>query len=60
MDYIVLVGLILFLLIYFRIDRKNFSDFFYKDAYSKFIAVRLYFILIVVILLLSLKIMKNH
>ena len=60
MDYIILIGLIIFLIIYFWIDRKNLQDFFYKDAYGKLTAVRLYFMLIVGIILLTLKIIKGQ
>lgn len=57
-DYIVLSALIVFLIVYFWIDRKNLKDFFWKDPYEKFNAVRLYFILIVGIIVLTLKILK--
>lgn len=58
-DYIVLSALIVFLIVYFWVDRKNLKDFFWKDSYEKFNAVRLYFILIVGIIVLTLKILKT-
>jgi hypothetical protein len=60
MDYIVLIGSIVFLLIYFWIDRKNLENFFYKDEwYDRFNVLRVYFILILGIILFALKILKK-
>ena len=58
-DYIILFGSIIFLGVYFWFDKKNFKDFFYKDPYEKFNTVRLYFILIVGIILMTLMILKK-
>lgn len=58
-DYIVLVGLIAFLFVYFWISRKNLNDFFYKNSYEQFNALRLYFILIVGIIVMIIKIIKD-
>ena len=59
-DYIVLIGLIIFLVVYYWIDRKNLEDFFYKEAYEKFNALRLYFILIVGIIVMIMTIFKEN
>jgi small-conductance mechanosensitive channel len=59
MDYVVLIGLIALLLVCFWIDRKKIKDFFHKGPYQQFNAVRLYFILIVAIILIVLKIFKS-
>jgi hypothetical protein len=48
------------LLIYFWIDRKNLENFFYKDEwYDRFNVLRVYFILILGIILFALKILKK-
>ncbi|EKT3958569.1 hypothetical protein [Flavobacterium psychrophilum] len=59
MDYIILIGLIVFLCVYYWIDRKNLEDFFYKEPYEKFNALRLYFILIVGIIGMIAQILKQ-
>lgn len=59
MDYAILIGLIFFLCIYFWIDRKNLEDFFYKDTYEQFSAVRLYFVLIIGIIVMMMKLFKK-
>lgn len=59
MDYLVLIGLIALLFICFWFDRKNLKDFFHKGPYEQFNAVRLYFILIVAIILIVLKNIKS-
>ena len=57
-DYFVLTGLIIFLVIYFWLDKKNLKGFFWKDTYEQFNALRLYFILIMAIIALIIKILK--
>lgn len=59
MNYIVLIGLIVFLCIYYWTDRKNLEDFFHKEPYEKFNALRLYFILIVGIIVMLVSIFKE-
>jgi hypothetical protein len=57
-DYYILFGLVMFLVVYFLIDRKNLKGFFWKDPYEQFNAVRLYLILIIGIIVLTLKVLK--
>ena len=57
-DYFILSGLIIFLVIYFWIDKENLKGFYWKDPYEQFNAVRLYFIMIVGIIVLTVKILK--
>jgi hypothetical protein len=59
-DYIVLLVLTIALVIYFWIDKKNFKDFNEKDSYEKFNAVRVYFLLILIIILLALRIINSQ
>jgi hypothetical protein len=60
MDDIILFGLIIFLCVYFWIDKKNFKDFYEKDPYEKFNVIRVYFILIVGIILLTYQKLKGN
>jgi uncharacterized membrane protein AbrB (regulator of aidB expression) len=54
-DRIVVFILVVVLIVYFWIDKKNFKNFSEKDSYEKFNAVRVYFILILGIVLFTLK-----
>jgi hypothetical protein len=58
-DYIVLSVLLVALVIYFWIDRNNFKNFIEKDSYEKFNAVRVYFLLILIIIILALRIFNK-
>ncbi|MCL9805456.1 hypothetical protein NAT51_07980 [Flavobacterium amniphilum] len=55
-DYIVLFGLVIFLGIYYRLDKKNLEDYFYKAPYDRFNAIRLYLVLIGGVILMIFKI----
>ena len=54
-DRIIVFILVVALIVFFWIDKKNFKNFSEKDPYEKFNAVRVYFILILAIVLLTLK-----
>lgn len=58
-DYIILSVLVVALIIYFWIDKKSFKDFSEKDPYEKFNAIRVYFLLILVIILLTLNVFNK-
>ncbi|WP_300569111.1 hypothetical protein [Flavobacterium sp.] len=58
-EYYVLAGLIIFLVFYFRITKNDFKEFFWKDSYEQFNAVRVPFITIVGIIALVIKIVKS-
>lgn len=58
-DYVFLILLIVGLIIFYRFDKGNFKDFYEKNPYQKFNAVRVYIITIAIIIILIFKIIKS-
>lgn len=58
-DYLALIGLILFLIVYLYIDKKSFKEFYDKSMFGQFNILRLPILIIAIIICVIIKILNS-